>query len=549
MCSKYATTWWIKLGLILPALLFTVFTASAQVTVKGKVTDDTNSPLPGVSIKIKNSTSGASTDVNGNYSISVSDNKAVLQFSFIGFQTQEVIVNGRPVINLVLVPDAKSLEEVVVVGYGTQKRATVTGSISTVKGADIVKSPQPNLSNSLAGRFSGVIASNRGGEPGYDASSITIRGISTTGKTDVLVVVDGVPAQIGGFERLDPNDIESISVLKDASAAVYGNRAANGVILVTTKRGTTGKPSVSYSFNQGFSSPTRLPDMADAATYAVLRNEIEYHNNNAGGMNQVYSAEQIEKFRNGSDPLNYPNTNWVETTLKNTAQQNQHNLSLNGGSEAVKYYMSVGMINQDGIYKKGATKYNQYNFRSNIDGKIGENFKVGLSLSGRQENRQFPTSGAGDVFRSIYRAYPTISDYFPNGMPTYGIEGNNPVMMVTDNGGLNKNPRLIFNGILRASYAVPTVKGLSVDGFYSMDKGQYATRTFRKPYLVYQYVPSTGAYDPKTIGESKASLLQAQDNNTLYTANLKLNFQRKLGNHNVDAFVAYEQSKKSRDYF
>ncbi len=549
MCSKYATTWWIKLGLILPALLFTVFTASAQVTVKGKVTDDANLPLPGVSIKIKNSSSGSSSDANGNYSISVSDNNAILQFSFIGFKTQEVAVNGRSTINVTLLPDAKSLEEVVVVGYGTQKRATVTGSISTVKGAELVKSPQPNLSNSLAGRFSGVIASNRGGEPGYDASSITIRGISTTGNRDVLVVVDGVPGQIGGFERLDPNDIESISVLKDASAAVYGSRAANGVILVTTKRGTTGKPSVSYSFNQGFSSPTRLPEMADAATYAILRNEIEYHNNNAGGMNQVYSAEQIEKFRNGSDPLNYPNTNWVETTLKNSASQNQHNLSLNGGSEAVKYYMSVGMINQDGIYKNGATKYSQYNFRSNIDGKVGENFKVGLSLSGRQENRQFPTSGAGDVFRSIYRAYPTISAYFPNGMPTYGIEGNNPVMMVSDAGGLNKNPRLIFNGILRASYSVPTIKGLSIDGFYSMDKGQYSSRNFREPYLVYQYVPSTGAYDPKTIGESKASLFQAQDNNTLYTANLKFNFQRKFGDHNVDAFVAYEQSKWSREYF
>ena len=551
MHSKIARSWWVKPGLILPLLLLSVFTATAQVVVKGNVSDNTKMPLPGVSVKVKNAATGTSTDVNGNYTISVADGQATLVFSFIGFQNQEISVNGRSSINVTLLSDTKALEEVVVVGYGTQKRATVTGSISTIKGADVVRSPQPNLSNSLAGRVSGVIASNRGGEPGYDASTITIRGISTTstGNKDVLVVVDGVPGQLGGFERLDPNDIESFSILKDASAAVYGSRAANGVILVTTKRGTTGKPTISYTFNQGFSSPTRLPEMADAATYATLRNEIEYHNNTSAGLNSVYTQEQIEKFRNGSDPLNYPNTDWIATTLRKTALQNQHNLSLNGGSEAVKYYMSVGMLNQDGIYKNGATKYSQYSFRSNIDGKVSDNFKIGLSLSGRQENRQFPSSGAGDIFRSIYRAYPTISAYYPNGSPTFGIEGNNPVMMVTDVGGTNKNPRLIFNGILRGSYTIPQVKGLSLDGFYSLDKSQFSSRNFRQPYLVYQYTPSTGVYDPKTIGEQKASLFQSQEGFTLYTANLKLNFQRKLGSHNFDAFVAYEESKWTRDYF
>src|SRR4029079_19467712 len=171
-----------------------------------------------------------------------------------------------------------------------QKKATVTGSISVVKGSDVVKSPQPNLSNSLAGRASGIILTNRSGEPGYDGSGILIRGLATTGSNDVLIVVDGVPGQIGGLERLNPNDIESVSVLKDASAAIYGSRAANGVILITTKRGKTGKPTITASFNQGFSSPTRLPKMADAVTYANIVNEIAYYNNAAGGMNQQYSA-------------------------------------------------------------------------------------------------------------------------------------------------------------------------------------------------------------------------------------------------------------------
>lgn len=548
MCSNDRTHWWIKLGLVLPIFLLAVCVANAQVTVKGKVTDDSNEALPGVSIKVKNATNGTTTDINGNYSISVPESNASLLYSFIGFATQEIAVNGRTTINVSLSADSKSLQEVVVVGYGTQKRATITGSISTVKGAELVKSPQPNLSNSLAGRFSGVIATNRTGEPGYDGSKVTIRGISTTGNTDVLVVVDGVPGQLGGMERLDPNDIESISVLKDASAAVYGSRAANGVILITTKKGVTGKPTINYSFNQGFSSPTQLPDMADAATYATIRNEIQYYTNQAGGMNQVYSAEQIEKFRNGSDPLNYPNTNWANEVLRKSAPQSQHSLSLRGGSEAVKYYLSLGTLSQDALYKNSATKYDQYNFRSNIDGTVSDNFKIGLSLAGRQENRQFPNSGAGDIFRSVYRAYPTISAYYPNGYPTSGIENNNPATMVTDMGGLNKNPRLTFNGILRASYSIPQLKGLSVDGFYALDRSQSNGKVFRRPYLVYDYNTTTGLYSTKTIGEQKASLTQSSDNNTLSTANLKLNFQRKLGQHNVDAFVAYEQSKFSWDF-
>ena len=549
MYRKNATYRSIKLTVIC-LLMYAASPVWAQtIRISGNVTDNNNEPLPGVSVKVKNSATGTTTDAEGKYALAVPNPNATLVFTYIGFSTFETAINGRTVINVQLSPAATSLNEVVVVGYGTQKKATLTGSVSEVKGAELVKSPQPNLSNSLAGRFSGVIATNRGGEPGYDASEIRIRGISTTGNKDVLVVVDGVPGQLGGFERLDPNDIESVTVLKDASAAVYGSRAANGVILVTTKRGTTGKPSVSYSFNQGFSSPTRLPEMADAATYAQIMNEINYYNNPAGGMNQFYTEEEIQKFRNGSDPLNYPNTDWIAASLKNTALQSQHNLSVNGGTENTKYFLSAGIFNQDGIYKNGATEYHQYNFRSNVDASITDNFKVGLSLSGRQENRQFPTVGAGDIFRSVYRAKPIVPAWYPNGLPSSGIENNNPVMMATDAGGLNKNPRLFFNGILRASYTIPGVEGLSLDGFYALDKQNAATRNFIKPYLVYLYNSGNDTYEPKTVGESKASLFQSQENTTLSTANIKLNFQRNFGEHNVNAFAAYEQSKRTLDHF
>lgn len=534
-------------------LVLSSFGAMAQnaFSVKGTVTSENGEGLPGASVILKGTSTGTTTDVDGKYTLGVPDGNGTLVFTYIGYLNQEIAIGNRSQLDVKLAPNDKTLEEIVVVGYGTQKKATLTGSVSEVKGADIVKSPQPNLSNSLAGRFSGFVANNRGGEPGYDGSTYTIRGFASTGNSDVLIVVDGIPGQVGGLERLDPNDIESISILKDASAAVYGSRAANGVILVTTKRGTTGKPVISYSFNQGFSSPTRLPKLADAATYATIANEIDYYNNPTGGMNQTYSAEEIEKFRNGSDPLNYPNTNWQKETLKNFALQNQHNLGINGGTDNVKYYVSLGTIYQDGLYKNGATKYKQYNFRSNIDANVTKDFKVSLGLSGRQENRNFPVSSAENTFRSIYRAYPTVNARFPNGYYSTGVENSNPVVLGTDMGGTNSNPTSIFNGILRASYDLPFVDGLSVDGFYSVDKSFNFTKTFSIPYTLYNYNKATGAYSSVVTGGSAgaASLSQSQVNLTNLTQNIRLNYLKTIGKHNINAFVAYEQNKRNEMTF
>ncbi|WP_293743552.1 TonB-dependent receptor [uncultured Pedobacter sp.] len=521
-----------------------------EIVVTGTVTSD-GVPFPGVAVKIKGTEKAVQTDAKGKYSISVASTTDVLVFSYVGYTSQEQTVGDRTTINVQLSADTKTLNELVVVGYGTQKKATLTGSISQVKGADLVKSPQPNLSNSLAGRFSGVVINNRSGEPGYDGSNITIRGLATTGSNNVLIVVDGIPGQIGGLERLDPNDIESVSVLKDASAAIYGNRAANGVILVTTKKGKTGKPTINYSFNQGFSSPTRLPKMADAATYAQIMNEINFDSNPSGGLNQSYTADQIEKFRNGSDPLLYPNTDWIDQTLKKTALQSQHSLSVNGGSEDVKYYVSLGTIAQDGIYKNGATKYNQYNFRTNVDANVSKYLKLGLSVSGRQENRVFPQVGAGDIFRSIYRAKPIVAAYYPNGLPTTGIENSNPAVQVTDIGGTSKSPTQVLNGILRATFIIPGVKGLSVDGFFSADKSNVFTKSFNKPYLLYQYNSTSQTYNSVITGgnNQRATLTESQKNESLLTSNIKLNYVRRFNLHDINAFVGYEQSENHLEYF
>jgi TonB-linked SusC/RagA family outer membrane protein len=523
--------------------------ASAQVTVTGKVRAG-DTAVVGASVLVKGTSQGTTTDASGRFSINAPAN-ATLVISHVNYGSKEVAVNGRSSIDVELTALEGTLSDVVVVGYNTQRKATLTGSISQIKGGELVKSPQPNLSNSLAGRVSGVILTNRSGEPGYDGSGIMIRGFGTLNNNDVLVVVDGVPGQIGGLERLNPNDIESMSILKDASAAIYGSRAANGVILITTKRGRTGKPTISASFNQGFTSPTRLPKMANAATYAAIVNEIAYYNNTAGGMNQQYTADEIQKFANGSDPLNYPNTDWQKAALKSTALQNEANISVTGGSENVKYYVSANRLYQDGLYKDGATNYKQYSFRSNIDANVTKDFKVGLYLSGREEDRQFPQASAGNVFRSIYRAYPTIPAFYPNGYPSRGIEGSNPAVMATDIGGINKNPKQVFNGIIKGSYNIAAVKGLSIDGFAAFDKSWNFTKSFSTPYLLYDYDKNSKTYTPSIVGGSNnlATLWEGQENQTQITSNIKLNYQRNFGLHNVTSFVGYEQSEIKSENF
>lgn len=524
--------------------------SAQQIPVSGQISSG-GVPLGGVTVALKGTSLGTVSDSNGHFALRAPKN-GVLIFSHINYGVVEEPIKGRQTLSISIEPMDKSLGDIVVVGYGTQKKATLTGSVSVVQGGDLVKSPQADLSNSFAGRFSGLIANNTSGEPGYDGSSILIRGLATTGSNNVLVVVDGVPGQVGGLERLDPNDIESISVLKDGSAAVYGSRAANGVILITTKRGKLGKPTVSYSFNQGFNTPTRLPRMADAETYAKIVNLISYYDSPTGGMNQVYSDAQLQKFADGSDPVNYPNTNWEKLTLKNVALQNRNSLTLTGGSESVKYFASLGTVYQDGLYKNGATNYHQYNFRTNLDATVTKRFKVGLSISGREEDRQYPTTSAANIFRGIYRSYPTSAGFYPNGMPTAGIDQVNPALVGTSIGGTDANPTLTFNGIVKASYDIPGVYGLSVDGFYSVDKSGSFTKTFYKPYTVYTYNSADSTYTPSIEGggpNGLASLYESQANEALITSNIKLNYTRQFGKHNVNAFVAYEQSSTTYDFF
>lgn len=491
-------------------LLLTSVGAFAQTKISGKVVDAQGIALPGVSIVIKGTAVGTISSAQGTYSLNVPNRSGTLVYSFIGFTTQEIPMNGQTEINVTLASDDRMLNEVVVVGYGEQKKETVTGAVATVKGGDLVKSPAVNLSNSIAGRMPGVIATNASGEPGYDGSAIRIRGSNTLGNNDALIVIDGVPARAGGIDRLNPNDIESISVLKDASAAIYGSRAANGVILVTTKRGKTGKPEISYSFNQGFSQPTVIPKMASAAQYAELNNEINLYNlpsqywkdasaafkatgsytrpDNGAIAKAAFTPDDIKKFQDGSDPWGHPNTDWFGAALKTWSPQTRHTLQLVGGGENIKYLASANYQNQDGYYKNSATGYKQYDFRLNLDAKVNKYINTVVGVVGRQENRFFPTVDAGSIFRMLMRGYPNKPAFWPNGLPAPDIEnGQQPVLVTTSATGYNKDTRYYVQSNASVNITNPWVPGLKFTGSVALDKYIQQGKTWQTPWYVYSW--------------------------------------------------------------
>ena len=525
-------------------------TPASRINISGNVTTTTGEALPGVTIVQKGTNQGTTTDVNGNFQLNVPDRSSTLTVSYVGFVTQQIPVGTQTSFSVQLKEDAQALSEVVVVGYGTQKRSTLTGAVAEVSGRDLVQSPQPNLANSLVGRTPGLIALNRSGEPGRDGSQFFIRGRSTLGDPNPLIVIDGVANRLGGLDRLDPNEIESVSVLKDASASIYGAQAANGVILVTTRRGKKGKPQITYNFNQGLSAPTRLPQMADAATYGQILNEIQYYSNPSGGLNQRYTPDQIQKFRDGSDPINYPNTNWLKTVLKPLTPQHRHTLGISGGNDDIRYLVSVGNLFQDGIYRNGTAKYNQYSLRANLDANVGKNLTIGVDLNGREEDRNYPLDSAGRIFRYALRAYPTLVATYPNGLPGSGTEqGRNPVLQVTDALGYQRDRRGYINATIRLRENLPFLNGFFVDGFAALDKVYQFNKQWSVPWTTYNYNSTTGQYVPQINPPSVPGLLQGQTNLTQITLNARLNYDRAFGPNRLAGFLAYEQSTYSSDLF
>lgn len=509
-----------------------------DVTVTGKVIDERGEPIPGVTVLVRGTTTGIATDLDGSYTLTVPEG-STLVFSFIGFVSQEISVGNRSTIDVTLMEDETSMDEVVVVGYGTQKKATLTGAVTSVKGEAIQRSPAINLTNSLAGRLPGLTVVTRSGEPGADGSLLRIRGSNTLGDNSPLIVVDGI--QNRSIERLNPADIESITVLKDASAAIYGSQAANGVILVTTKRGATGKPEVSVLFNQGISKPTVLPKMADAATYAQMTNEIDMYRNRP----QTFSTENIQKFKDGSDPWRYPDTDWFAATYKPLSLQNQLNASLSGGSENIKYFVSLGSKYQDGNYRNSATNYSQVDFRSNIDAKISDNIKLNVDIAGRQENRNYPTRNSSTIFGSAMRSFPTMPANWPNGLPGPDIErGENPVVMATNDTGYDRDKRYIMQSNIKLDIYIPWINGLSITSNGAIDKNFRNNKLWQTPWHLYSWDGQT--YDSNnepllvkgSRGFSEPRLTQTMEDGQRTTFNSMINYENSISDKHFIKFLA-----------
>jgi TonB-linked SusC/RagA family outer membrane protein len=556
-------------------------TIRADVVVTGQVTDSKGTGIPGVSIKLQNSTVAATTDNAGRYTIKVPEN-GILVFTYIGYVTSEQAVNGRKSINISLLEDNQALSEVIVVGYGTQKKAVVSGAVTAVKGSELAKTPTANLTNSLAGRLPGVTAVQASGEPGYDGSAIRIRGVNSLGNNNALIVIDGVPNRAGGLERINPNDIESVSVLKDASAAIYGSRAANGVILITTKQGQTGKPQVSYDFGYGLQQPVRIPKMSNSIQYAEILNELNIfgsdlpvdqwgaawdafnttgsyvRTDNGNVLNPVYRPDEMQKLRDGSDPLRYPNTDWYGTTLKQWSPQQRHNLQVNGGSENTKYLVSMGYLDQDGYYKKSATGYQQYDFRVNLETKFNKYVTATLGLTGREEVRNFPTVGAGDIFRMLMRGKPTEIEVWPNGLPGRDIEfGYNPYVIATDQTGYNRDKRDYFQSTGRLEIKIPGVEGLKVTGTASIDKFWGRQKNWQIPWTLYDWDKKTFEADgvtPVLVGSVRSertdpSLTETAGEQLAINLMGMINYDKKIGDHQFNLMAGVTKEKVDNSGF
>ncbi len=503
--------------------------AQQQATLKGTVTDALG-PVPGASVIVKGTTNGMVTDMDGNFVLTDLKNGDIIQVSFIGYVTQEITYTGQTSLTIQLAEDTQKLEEVVVVGYGTQKKVNMTGAVAQVDSKVLENRPVQNVSTALQGTMPGVQITSGGGRPGQDGGTIRVRGVGTLNTADPYILVDGI--ETGTMNSVDPNDIESISVLKDAaSAAIYGSKASNGVILITTKRGKTGKPRISYNGYVGFQKPTEMIDRISSYDYARLFNEAAI----AEGLTPRFTDDDLQKFRDGSSPYTHPNTDWYDEAYR-TGVQHSHNVNVSGGTENAKYMGSVGYLGQTGILPNADRQ--QFNARTNLDLKLNSRLTVRLNLayikndysdpissyaSGIAENRASSAS-SDQIIRQLNRIAPWIVSRYEDG--TYGTigDGNPLAWLDADQTVDRKNQN--FSGTLAADYKI-------IDGLVATVSGSYVNnqqhlKAFQK-YIRYNANKTT---DPNQMEEQYAGWHRA-------TFDALLNFDKQFGDHGLKAMAGW----------
>ena len=533
------------LSIIVCMLCLPVLLTAQSLQVTGKVTGSTTGePLAGATVTVQGTNTSVVTDAEGNFSISVPRAGSVLVISYTGMQSQQITVNNAGAIQVRLDADASQiLNDVVVVGYGQQRRANVTGAIATVKTKELVQAPVADLSNALQGRVAGIITKQGSGEPGRDNANIYIRGNSTYGATmEPLFVIDGVVRSFRDFSQLDANEIESVNVLKDASsAAIFGVRGANGVVMVTTKRGKSGKLTTSYAFNYGFQQVTKFNNNLPSYEYAILLNEALMND----GLPIAYSNEDIENFRTGADPILYPNTNWQKLVLGGTAPMMQHNLNFNGGSDKVRYFASLGYLDQDGLYS--SLNYKRYNLRLNLDLQVTNTTKVSIDLSGRLEKRRAPTMGISGIFEHTLRNPPTIPAWYPG--VGYAQVGSyvNTLRAIDPASGYNLTEDNTVLTTLQVEQQIPWVKGLSVKGVFAFDKRMNYGKTWRDNVYVYTKNPVTGDFEQSPYINPSLDESYFQQHQTELQAHI--NYNNRFGKHGISALVLFLQQERPQNTF
>lgn len=538
--------------------------------IKGKVSDANGAPISGVTIIEKGTNNGVLSNFDGMYQIKIQkEQEAVLVYSFIGMETQEIPVAGKITINVTMKETTTVLEEVVVVGYGEQKKATVTGAITSVSAKDLIKSPVGSITTAMAGRLPGLITMQRSGLPGAESPILRIRGVSTLNGANPLIIVDGIERASGyvpegegsasggisGYEQINPNDIESISILKDASAtAVYGVRGANGVIIITTKRGIKGSPKIQLSGNYGMSTPIRLRNNVSSYEWGMYVNE----GNANDGVAPAMSAEKLQHFLVGDNPILYPSINYADYILNDFAPRQNYNISMNGGTDNVRYFVSAGYLNEEGLVKDVGYgfdpnyHYNRLNLRSNLDFDFTKTLSGSINIDSRLENRGGPNAPYDAAFFwKLSQAPPFLSPGFVDGkyiVTTTSTEV--PIMQWILGGGYYRSLQTTVNTIFSLKQKLDFItKGLYAQGKFSYDSWYIEKYTRTKSYATYTPIEMTDGtiYYKRSGADGQLSyVLDGNNASNKMRKNymeLSLNYSRSFGDHSVTALALFNQSK------
>jgi TonB-linked SusC/RagA family outer membrane protein len=517
----------------------TVSTAVQQPKITGIVTNEGGTPLSGVTVLIKGTTLGVFTDASGKYTINNAPENATLSFSFIGMTSQEIPLKGQTNLDVVLKSSTTVLEDVVVVGYGTVKKINATGSVAAINAKDIKALPISNITSGLVGRMPGLISVDRGGIPGSNPL-ISIRGFA-----NMLVIVDGVE---NSFNNIDPNEIESVSILKDASASIYGARAGNGVMIITTKRGKSQAPTISFNAYYGVQSPTRISKYVDAPTFARMTNDAEI----AAGRPSLYTEEEINKYRNGTDP-DYPNTNWYKEVFRPSAPIALYNLNTSGGGEYVSYFLSLGYLDQEGLFRSGDIGFKRINIRSNIDAKITKSFSVSLDLAVRDEFTFQPGGSVSEVVEDLQVCKPTSLAHFPDPTKlTYsGHLATQPIGRSTkDFSGYQNTDNRYLDAALTFKYDFTFIKGLSAKAFFSSNSSYSYMKNFDKEFFFYDYDRTNDIYTVVGVAQNSKTQLDEQLTRSVnFTTQVNLNYIKSIGDHYLNALIVGEFIQNDGNYF